>query len=250
MQVDPLVAHGGAEAADLADRLGAVLEPVAVLVDEELRALVAAGLLVGGEGQHDRALGHPTGRARGPGRTLSTIASKSFMSTAPRPQTQPSWISPENGSTCQSAASAGTTSRWPCTQQRLARSVAAPAGEQAGAARLGLVDLAARCRPRRAAPRRARRPCAPPARSPSPGVGGVDADEVAAEVDDLARRGRTTGCRSSRSSGHPRTPVDRSRCKESAGALLSLPPHSRPLPGVPDATRPGGGIGRRASLRC
>ena len=37
----------------------------------------------------------------------------SFMSTAPRPQTQPSLISPENGCTCQSAASAGTTSRWP-----------------------------------------------------------------------------------------------------------------------------------------
>ena len=47
--------------------------------------------------------------------TDSTIASKSFMSTAPRPQTHPSKISPANGSTFQSFGSAGTTSRWPCT---------------------------------------------------------------------------------------------------------------------------------------
>ena len=45
--------------------------------------------------------------------TARIIASMSFMSTAPRPQRQPSWISPANGSTCQSLLSAGTTSRWP-----------------------------------------------------------------------------------------------------------------------------------------
>ena len=38
-----------------------------------------------------------------------------FMSTAPRPQTYPSRTSPPNGSTLQSSASAGTTSRWACT---------------------------------------------------------------------------------------------------------------------------------------
>ena len=42
-----------------------------------------------------------------------TIASKSFMSTAPRPHRYPSLTSPENGSTDHSEASAGTTSRWP-----------------------------------------------------------------------------------------------------------------------------------------
>ena len=47
--------------------------------------------------------------------TARIIASMFFMSTAPRPQTQSSRISAENGSTCQSAAWAGTTSRWPCT---------------------------------------------------------------------------------------------------------------------------------------
>src|SRR3954447_12025515 len=45
--------------------------------------------------------------------TASVIASMSFMSTAPRPHRQSSRISPANGSTCQSAASAGTTSRCP-----------------------------------------------------------------------------------------------------------------------------------------
>ena len=44
-------------------------------------------------------------------RLAMIIASMSFMSTAPRPQMQPSRSSPENGSTCQSAAFAGTTSR-------------------------------------------------------------------------------------------------------------------------------------------
>src|SRR6266496_226985 len=37
------------------------------------------------------------------------------MSTAPRPHRYPSRTSPENGGTDQSAASAGTTSRCPCT---------------------------------------------------------------------------------------------------------------------------------------
>ena len=58
-------------------------------------------------------------------RTLaSIIASMSFMSTAPRPQMQPSRSSPANGSTDQSAALAGTTSRWPCTH----RAAAVPVG--------------------------------------------------------------------------------------------------------------------------
>ncbi len=37
----------------------------------------------------------------------------SFMSTAPRPHTHPSAISPENGWWVQSSALAGTTSVWP-----------------------------------------------------------------------------------------------------------------------------------------
>ena len=86
-QVEPAAADGGAEAADLADGLGAALELVAVLLDEHLGAVVAAGLLVGGEAQHDRPLGHPARRAARARTTESSIASKSFMSTAPRPHT-------------------------------------------------------------------------------------------------------------------------------------------------------------------
>jgi len=42
---------------------------------------------------------------------VSIIASMSFMSTAPRPQSMPSFTSPAKGSTLQFAGSAGTTSR-------------------------------------------------------------------------------------------------------------------------------------------
>ena len=43
------------------------------------------------------------------------MASPSFISTAPRPRIYPSLISPQKGSKLQSAALAGTTSRWPWT---------------------------------------------------------------------------------------------------------------------------------------
>ena len=46
---------GDAEAADLADRLGAVGEQVRVVLDQPVGALAAAGLLVGDERQHDVA---------------------------------------------------------------------------------------------------------------------------------------------------------------------------------------------------
>ncbi len=45
--------------------------------------------------------------------TARVMASMSFMSTAPRPHTQPSAISPENGWCVQSSALAGTTSVCP-----------------------------------------------------------------------------------------------------------------------------------------
>jgi len=43
------------------------------------------------------------------------MASIFFISTAPRPYIQPSLMTPENGSTLQSAAFAGTTSMCPWT---------------------------------------------------------------------------------------------------------------------------------------
>ena len=44
--------------------------------------------------------------------TASSMATMSFMSTAPRPHTTPSTSSPPNGSRDQASASTGTTSMW------------------------------------------------------------------------------------------------------------------------------------------
>lgn len=57
--------------------------------------------------------------------TASVIASMSFMSTAPRPHTHPSAISPAKGSYVQSAALAGTTSVCPWIS-RAGREVSSP----------------------------------------------------------------------------------------------------------------------------
>ncbi|GAA5017179.1 hypothetical protein GCM10025734_67580 [Kitasatospora paranensis] len=112
-QVQPdLVVDGEGEAPDLADALGDALEQLGVLVDQEAGAVGAAGLLVRDEGEDEVARGLRPVRRRSR-TTARVIASMSFMSTAPRPQTQPSAISPPNGSYVQSAALAGTTSVWP-----------------------------------------------------------------------------------------------------------------------------------------
>ena len=96
-QVEPQVlVDGEREAADLADRLRHALEQLRVVVDQVPRAEHAARLLVGEEGEHDVARGLRPVRSRSR-TTASVMASMSFMSTAPRPQTQPSTISPENG---------------------------------------------------------------------------------------------------------------------------------------------------------
>ena len=86
-QVQPqVVADRVREAADLADRLGAALEQLRMVVDEEVRAVDAARLLVGGEARA-RCRAADVRRVRRQSRTTaSIIASKSFMSIAPRPQ--------------------------------------------------------------------------------------------------------------------------------------------------------------------
>ena len=76
----------------------------------------------------------------------SIIASMSFMSTAPRPHTQPSRSSPANGSTDQSAALAGTTSRCPCTHSA-PRSRSAPGIRTATLTRPGSLSKVCGSRP-------------------------------------------------------------------------------------------------------
>ena len=122
----------------------------------------------------------------------------SFMSTAPRPQTQPSAISPANGSWVQSVASAGTTSRWPCTS-RPGRLVSSPsnrattlvrrsADSQNGGLEADLGELLGDVLRRLPLPRAAAVAV----------VRRVDADQVAAEVDDLVLRARDVGAGSAR----------------------------------------------------
>ena len=65
-EVDPLPLHGGGEAADLSDPLGAALEPLRVLVGQRMRTLDAARLLVGREREGDRPLRQHTRTLPGP----------------------------------------------------------------------------------------------------------------------------------------------------------------------------------------
>ena len=75
-----------------------------MVVDQVVRAEDAAVLLVGEERDHEVA-GRPLPAASSMSPSaVRIIASMSFMSTAPRPQSMPSRISPANGSTLQFAA--------------------------------------------------------------------------------------------------------------------------------------------------
>ena len=130
-------------------------------------------------------------RAAAAGSTASVIASMSFMSTAPRPQTQPSFTSPENGWTVQSAALAGTTSRcpWistrrpaPVRRRRSGRSTLVR--RSSGLDDLGLdADLGELGRDVLGG-------CPLPRPGPVAEVGRVDPDQLAAQLDDLVG-GRT-----------------------------------------------------------
>ena len=187
-QVQPqVVADRQGEPADLADRLGASLEDLAVLVDQPVAPspLPASSSAVKISRIGRRGAAPARARAR---TTLSTMASKSFMSTAPRPQTQPS------------THLAGERRHRPVVgvgrhdvevavdQQRRSDAVdplGLPVGDQRGAPGAGLEELARRCRPRRAARPPARRPPAPPARSRLPKLEVSIRIRSLAEVDDL-----------------------------------------------------------------
>ncbi len=64
-EVEPAVPHRRGEAADLADGVRAVLEPLAVRLHQRSGALVPPGLLVGGEAEHQRPVGHDAGPGTG-----------------------------------------------------------------------------------------------------------------------------------------------------------------------------------------
>ena len=164
-QVEPqLVAEGEREAADLADRLGAALEEVGVVVDQPVRAVACRRPPRRRGRQHEVALGLAARRAAMSRTTARIIASMSFMSTAPRPQTQPSAISPANGSTCQSLGLRRHDVEVAVHEQRVAAAVLPSTRATSRPARVRTRRRRARARPRRAARRRTPRPPAPPAR--------------------------------------------------------------------------------------
>ena len=85
------------EAAELADRVAHPVEQLGVLANEELRAegRCRPPRRPSGTGSHRRAGAAPPPSARM--NAASIIATPPFMSSAPRPQTKPSWTSPPNG---------------------------------------------------------------------------------------------------------------------------------------------------------
>ena len=188
-QVDaPVLAQRQREAADLPDRLGAPLEQVGPVLDQPLRPVRAARLLVGDEREHDVARRHHPVPLEARGRRRAS--SRPCPSCRPRRGPTRSRPGPprRTGAPTTRSASAGTTSRWPCTSSA-PRSGSAPASRQNTLSRPGAPDsstLELDTRPRRASRRRTRPPPAPPSSCRLAGVGGVDPDELAS----TARRPR------------------------------------------------------------
>ena len=149
------------------------------------------------------------------------------MSTAPRPHTKPSTISPPNGSRLQPSGFTGTTSVWPIRRSDRRVGVGAlDAGDEARAARLRLEALEVEPAARRGTPRAGRR-CAP--RSPDstvPSLTHCVADQLLEEVGDLGG-GVVRTARHGRPYRHSTSgvPTRRGRAGSSANAS-SMPPAS------------------------
>ena len=164
-EVDPLPAHGGAEAADLADRLGHAVEVVGVLLDHDLRAVVAPGLLVGGERQHDRPLRHRAGAGARPDDREQHRVEVLHVDRAAAPHEAVLDLAGERvdlpvlgGRRARRRGGRAAAARPPAILTR-------PSGRSGWSGPASARRPSTRSRPRRAAWRRARPPCAPPARS-------------------------------------------------------------------------------------
>ena len=176
-----LVVERDAEAADLADRLGAVGEQVGVVVDQVVRALPAAGLLVG---RRTRARCRAAAACRcAPTRARARASSRPCPSCRSRRGPRRSRPGPRRrtGRRDHSSASAGTTSRWPWISSG-ARLLSVPSMRAIVDARPGSASMICDSMPTSSSllghplggrPLGVRR------------VGGVDADQVGEQVDDL-----------------------------------------------------------------
>ena len=136
-----------------------------VVVDQPVRAELAARLLVGEEAQHDvarraPALAPPLAHDREDHRVHVLHVDRAASPDDSRRRSRR-----RTGRGSSRVASAGTTSRWPCTSSagRLGSSPSHRATRLVRPVR-GLERSPARDRPRRACRRRTRRPPAPPAR--------------------------------------------------------------------------------------
>ena len=156
-----------------------------LLVDQRVRALLAAGLLVGGERQRDRAA--PAGRRRAPAPVRRTRSWRRSPSCRRRRGPRRSRPGPRRrtGRPSSRAARPGTTSRWPCNEQPVRRRWGRPSarrrrcgpgdGSNSSDVDADLVQQRGHVLGRHPLPR---------ARVVAV-VGGVDPDQVAADLDDF-----------------------------------------------------------------
>ena len=240
-QVDATAAHGGAEPSHLADRLGAALEPLGVVLDEGLGTLVPAGLLVGGEAEDDRAFGLATGPGARPDHREQHRVEVLHVDRPAAPQVAVPDLAGERVDL--PVLRGGRDDVEVAVQQQRALvagpgGAPAPSGDDRRPARLGLVEAA--LDPDLVEQRGdVLSGLALPWSGVVAVVGGVDPDQVAAQLDDLRCWVMVPPIFSARHAPSMTPAGGRSRCGERAPALLEF-----------RRTRPGGGIGRRASLRC
>ena len=186
---------GEREAADLADRLGDALEQLGVVVDQPVRARACRrpprrrgsrgrrraaacgprGAICADERQHHRVHVLHVDGAAAPDAAVGDLAGERVVPSSP-------------------AASAGTTSRWPCTSSAGAAGVLAleprPRG-WSGPARDSKISGSSPTSASCAGDVLRRRPLPRPAAVAV--VGRVDPDQVAADLDDLVLRARDVG---------------------------------------------------------
>ena len=144
IEVEPqVVADRDGEAADLADRLGAALEQVGVVVDQPVRAQSRRRPPRRRRTQHDvaRRRARPS-RPQSPDHRQHHRVHVLHVDRAAAPDVAVLRSRRRTGARDHSAASAGTTSRWPCTSSAPRRG-SAPAMRATTLARprLRLVDL-------------------------------------------------------------------------------------------------------------
>ena len=166
-QIEPqVVVHGQREPADLADRLGAALQQIGPVLHHPDRAFRATGLLVGGEDHPDRPTGGPPRAGTVPDDAQQHGVEVLHVDSAATPDAVVGDLGGERRH-----GPVGGVGRYhvevAVDQQRAQARIGArraPSAPPATSVRARTRPARRRCRPRRVAPPRARRPPAPPVR--------------------------------------------------------------------------------------